>query len=83
MEEQKNINHINNLFKYIVDGITIEKLSKSGYRVFTIPTQHFEISSLEELTPESFEKAIKLQQELDELQNGLINLMSKKGFVKI
>jgi hypothetical protein len=41
---------VNNLDKqYIIDGITIDKIS-SGYRVFTIPTQHFHIVDLDELT---------------------------------
>ena len=55
--------------KYIEDGITIDGNPKKGYTVFTIPTQHFKISSLSELTPERFERAQKEWRELEELQN--------------
>lgn len=46
------------LEKYIKDGITITKID-DGYRVFTIPTQWFEIKDLGMLTPAVFERAIK------------------------
>jgi hypothetical protein len=50
---------MNNLDKqYIVDGITINKTDK-GYRVFTIPTQHFDIVDLDELTNDRFDYEIK------------------------
>lgn len=54
-----------NLFKYIEDGITIDK-TKTGYSVFTIPTQRFKINSLDELTPERFEVAIAAQKEYED-----------------
>lgn len=44
--------------KYIENGITINGNPKDGYQVFTVETQHFNISSLEELTSERFETAI-------------------------
>ena len=43
------------IIKYIEYGVTIKK-ANIGYRVFTIPTQHFNIDSLEELTPDKFEE---------------------------
>ena len=46
------MNKIDN--NYIIDGITINK-TKEGYSVFTIPTQHFNIDDLDELTIESYE----------------------------
>lgn len=46
------------ILKYIIDGITISGNPKDGYTVFTIQTQHFKISSLDELNAERFEKAI-------------------------
>lgn len=54
------MNNIDN--KYIIDGITIDK-TKEGYRVFTIPTQHFNIVDLDELTNERFEMEIKKQKQ--------------------
>ena len=60
---------MNNIQEYIKDGITINKLKNGGYEVFTIPTQHFKIADLLELTPETFEKAIARQAELEVLQS--------------
>jgi len=59
------------LEKYIKDGITIRK-TDHGYNVFTIPTQHFEVESLDMLTVEAFEEAIKNQLDLEDLQAELI-----------
>jgi hypothetical protein len=47
--------------KYIVDGIDIQK-TKEGYRVFTIPTQHFDITNLDELTNERIEEEIRREE---------------------
>jgi hypothetical protein len=55
-------------FKYIKDGITIRKTDvgpSEVYRVFTIPTQHFDVESLNELTPERFEIEIERQKEYE------------------
>jgi hypothetical protein len=60
--------------KYIINGISIDK-TKYGYRVFTIPTQHFNIVDLDELTNERFEEAIKFQNEGEDLEYQLIKLM--------
>ena len=60
--------------KYIIDGITINK-TKDGYRVFTIPTQHFNISNLDELTNDRIEEAIKFRNEREDLENQLLKLM--------
>lgn len=49
--------------KYCVEGITINQ-TKDGYSVFTVPTQHFDIKDLSELTPERFEEEVKKQEEL-------------------
>lgn len=51
---------MNELIPYIKTGITIE-LKDHEYQVFTIPTQHFIVNSLEELTPERFELEIERQ----------------------
>ena len=57
----------NKIYEYIKNGITINGDPVGGYQVFTIPTQHFKIDSLHQLTPETFENAIQKQKELDEL----------------
>ena len=59
------------IVKYIEYGITISK-TDVGYRVFTIPTQHFNISSLEELTPKRFEEEIEQQKKCEETQADLL-----------
>jgi|TARA_R110000787_G_scaffold279448_2_gene389586 hypothetical protein len=61
------------IIKYIEYGVTIKK-TNIGYRVFTIPTQHFNIDSLEELTPDKFEEEIENQKESERLQNALIEI---------
>ena len=50
------------ILKYIETGISINGNPKDGYTVFTIPTQHFKISSLGDLTPSKFEEIIKRQE---------------------
>jgi hypothetical protein len=59
--------------KYIIDGITIDK-TKEGYRVFTIPTQHFDIVNLDELTNDRFDYEIKRQEKYQKDSSELINL---------
>lgn len=62
------------ILKYIENGISINGNSKDGYEVFTIPTQHFKISSLEDLTVEKFEEMIKRQEEHEKLESELWRL---------
>jgi hypothetical protein len=65
---------MNNLDKkYIVDGITIDK-TKEGYVVFTIPTQHFSIVDLDELTNERFEQEIARQEKYERDSSELFRL---------
>jgi ribosomal protein S4E len=59
--------------KYIIDGITIDK-TKEGYRVFTIPTQHFNIVDLDELTNDRFDLEIERQKQYEKDSSQLINL---------
>ena len=61
------------LAEWIKDGITIDK-KNNGYRVFTIPTQHFDIVELDELTPERFKAEVEKQRQGMELQNELLAL---------
>ena len=42
------------------------------YVVFTIPTQHFEIKELEELTPDKFKEMVERQTHFQELQTELL-----------
>ena len=59
--------------KHIVEGITIDK-TKEGYRVFTIPTQHFDILDLDELTNERIEEEIKRQKKYERDSSELFRL---------
>ena len=59
------------LKEWIKDGIDIRK-TKDGYVVFTIPTQHFEIKELDELTPDKFKEMVQRQNHFQELQNELL-----------
>jgi chromosome segregation and condensation protein ScpB len=65
--------------EYIKEGITIEKTNE-GYRVFTIPTQHFNIKDLDELTPERFEEEIQKQKEWQKLENDILGEYFKDLF---
>jgi hypothetical protein len=62
---------MNELKEWIVDGISIDK-KNNGYRVFTIPTQHFDINELSELTPERFKAEVDRQERNIEMQNELL-----------
>lgn len=59
------------LKEWIEDGITIRK-TNDGYQVFTIPTQHFEVTELDELTPDKFREMVLKQEQFQELQNELL-----------
>ena len=59
------------LKEWIKDGIDIRKTNE-GYVVFTVPTQHFNIKELDELTPERFSKEVEIQEKNTELQNELL-----------
>ena len=61
------------LKEWIEDGITIRK-TNDGYQVFTIPTQHFDISDLSELTPDRFKVEVERYQKNIEMQNELLGL---------
>ncbi len=62
------------ILKYIETGISIDGNPKDGYTIFTIPTQRFKISSLEDLTPSKFEEMIKRQEDYEKLANELWKL---------
>jgi hypothetical protein len=65
--------------EYITEGINIHK-TNDGYRVFTIPTQHFNIKELGELTPERFELEIANQKKSEEFQTQLFGEYFKDLF---
>ena len=62
------------ILKFIEDGINIRKTNE-GYEVFTIKTQHFKISSLNDLTEERFNKAIKDLEERNDLEREIFRLV--------
>ncbi len=62
---------ISELKEWIKDGIDIRK-TNDGYVVFTIPTQHFEIKELDELTPDKFIAMVERQNHFQELENELL-----------
>jgi hypothetical protein len=64
--------------KYIINGLTIDK-TKEGYRVFTIPTQHFNIVNLDELTNEKFEHEIKKQEKYQKDSSEMIKLWMEES----
>ena len=65
--------------KYIEDGISINR-TNDGYRVFTVPTQHFNIKELDELTPERFEAEILEKKKRDKFEKELISEYFKDLF---
>ena len=64
---------MNELKEWIVDGISIDK-KNNGYRVFTIPTQHFDINDLSELTPDRFKAEVERQVKQEQWQTELLGL---------
>ena len=65
--------------KYIIDGIDISK-RENGYTVFTISTQHFAITNLDELTNQRFEDEIKRQEKYEKDSSELMRLWYEKNF---
>jgi hypothetical protein len=61
----------NTIYEYIKNGITINGNPIEGYEVFTIPTQHFHIDSLHQLTPQVFEEMIEEQKEYERMSSEL------------
>jgi hypothetical protein len=68
---------ITDLLPWIKDGISIDKRRDGGYKVFTIPTQHFDVDTLEDLTPERFAFEEDHQKKYYELVNEYFNLKNK------
>ena len=64
---------------YIAQGITIDK-TNDGYRVFTIPTQHFNIKDLDELIPQRFEQEIQKQKDWQKRENEIFGEYFKDLF---
>ena len=63
----------NTIYEYIKNGITINGNPIDGYEVFTIPTQHFKMDSLHQLTPETFEREIQKQKEYERMSSELMS----------
>lgn len=68
----------NTIYEYIKNGITIDGNPIDGYKVFTIPTQWFHMDSLDELTPETFEREIQKQKDHDELTSEIFREVSNE-----
>jgi|694.fasta_scaffold58976_10 hypothetical protein len=68
----------NAIYEYIKNGITINGNPIDGYTVFTIPTQHFKIDNLDELTKWTFENEIRKQKEHDELTSEIFKEVQKE-----
>jgi len=68
----------NAIYEYIKNGITITGNPDDGYTVFTIPTQHFKIDNLDELTKWTFENEIRKQKEHDELTSEIFKEVQKE-----
>ena len=68
---------MNDIRKYIETGISIDGDPEKGYCVFTIPTQHFHITSLDDLTPDRFELEIKNQKIIDDLTSDMFEAFYK------
>ena len=68
----------NKIYEYMKNGITIDGNPIDGYTVFTIPTQHFHIDSLHQLTPETFEREIQKQKQHDELTSEIFKEVQKE-----
>jgi hypothetical protein len=61
------------LKEWIKDGITIDK-KNNGYSVFTVPTQHFDIKELDELTADRFKVEVERQEKQQQWQSELFAL---------
>ena len=66
------------IYEYIKNGITINGNPIDGYTVFTIPTQHFHIDSLHQLTPQVFEEMIEEQKEYERMSSELMSEVFKE-----
>jgi hypothetical protein len=65
--------------RYLTSGIDISK-RENGYRVFTIPTQHFDITNLDELTNQRFDDEIKRQEKYEKDSSELMRVWYEKNF---
>jgi hypothetical protein len=68
---------ITELLPWIEDGIRIDRRREGGYKVFTIPTQHFDIKTLDELTSERFELEVYNQDRYRDMLDNYYNLKGK------
>ena len=77
------------LEKYVGESFSINyERNKNRFCIFTIPTQHFYIESLGELTPERFDLEIKKEKENQELTTKMMSMayelkQNKDAIIKI
>ena len=60
---------LENIKKYIENGMSINKLKDGRYIVYTDVTRHFIVNNLDEIIPERFEMAITENKISDNLLN--------------
>jgi len=70
--------------KYVGECFSIKfERSQNRFKIFTIPTQHFYVDALSELTPEKFEIEITKQKETERLTSesfkAIYDLKRSKG----
>ena len=63
--------------KYDLKVFNIRELS-DGYEVFTIPTQHFKIKHLDELTYDTFDRVIRDLEAFREMERKMWNAAFEK-----
>lgn len=73
---QESEKKMKDLKEYIRDGITVTKCKTSGYDVFTVPTQHFHVKDIEELTPIRFWHEREKQQNFEKLNDKFTKQLS-------
>jgi hypothetical protein len=66
------------IYEYIKNGITINGNPTEGYTIFTIPTQHFHIDSLHQLTPQVFQEMIEEQIESEKIHSEIMSVVFKE-----
>ena len=60
---------LSELKEWIEGGISIDRNREGGYKVFTIPTQHFDVDRLEDITPER----LRFEEEQEKTYRDLID----------
>ena len=66
------------LEKYVGKCFSLNYQEKANnFKIFTIPTQHFTVDSLSDLTPARFELEIRIQKDMQAAQAEMWNSLGK------